>query len=153
MNRGASNIDHFLYFFYNSHFASLNYSIWTKVRSVWQYGGYKIRKMSYLRINISTQRKLLHFEKDPPVCSWILVWSVTKLGWKRKTLLYVPEFWYGRWPNWGEKERPSCRSLNFGMVSDQIGVKKKNTLCRNSRPRLGRELIPGEHLYLDSGEY
>ena len=29
-------------------------------------------------------------------------------------------------------------SLNFGTVGDQIRVKKKNTLCRNSRPRLAR---------------
>jgi hypothetical protein len=43
-----------------------------------------------------------------------------------KTLLYVPEFWYGRGHNSGEKERPSCMSLNFGTVGDTILVKKKD---------------------------
>ena len=55
-------------------------------------------------------------EKERLSCmSWILVRSSPKLGWKRKTLLYV---------------------LNFGTVRNKILVKKKNTLCRNSRPRL-----------------
>ena len=75
-------------------------------------------------------------KKDPPVFPTILVWSVTKFGWKKNTL---------------------CMSHNFGMVGDQIrvkkkdppifptilvwsvtkfGWKKKNTLCRNSKPRL-----------------
>ena len=80
-------------------------------------------------------------KKDPPVFPWILVWSQT---------------------NSGEKERPSCMSLNFGMVSNQFWWKrktllyfpefwygrepilvKKNTLCRKPRLLHGREwLIP-----------
>ena len=43
--------------------------------------------------------------KDPPEC---------------------PEFWYGGGQNSGEKEVTLLYVLNFGMVGDQILVKKKD---------------------------
>ena len=80
--------------------------------------------------------KILVKKKDPPVCPWILVWSVTKFWWKRKTLLYVPEFWYGVEQNSGEKERPSCMSLNFGTLWNKILVKKKDPpVCPETKRR------------------
>merc|ERR1712051_1052286 len=47
---------------------------------------------------------------------------------KRKTLLYFPEFWYGREPILVKNKRPSCISLNFGMVANQFWVKRKTLL-------------------------
>ena len=88
-------------------------------------------------------------KKDASVHPWILVPFGTKFWWKRKTLLYVPEFWYPMEQNSGEKERPSCMSLNFGTLWNKILV-KKNTLfflsnllqgcCK--RRGWGRPLIP-----------
>ena len=78
-------------------------------------------------------------EKERPYCMSQNFGTVAnQLGWKRKTLLYVPKFWYGREPigvkkkdptvwtkilvrsrtNWGKKERPYCMCQNFGKVAN-----------------------------------
>ena len=136
----------------------------------------------------------LWWKKDPPVCkesslntlSWLLT-GVSSNQFQLTPCLYVlnfgmvggqilvknkdppvcPEFWHGRRPNSGEKERPSCMSwilvwlttkfwwkrktllyvLNFGMVSAQILVKKKDPPVRpefwyGRRPNSGEKNPP-----------
>ena len=62
-------------------------------------------KNTFQKIILKKKQILNSGEKECPVCS---------------------EFWYGRGQNFGEKERPSSMSLNFGTVGDQIWVKKKD---------------------------
>ena len=77
--------------------------------------------------SVRSATKFLSKKEGPSYMFWILVESATKFWWKKDPSLF-PEFWYGLWPNSGEK-KTLLYVLSFGTLFDQNLLKKDTPLC------------------------